>query len=336
MQESININKLTYLHDTRKTDGISDLSLTIPKKQITALIGPSGSGKSTTLKCISGILTPQKGEMTNLSDENIKYLDQSTNFNDKSICVFDYLCNSVEHKIPYLDQRENHIRTLLAKLSLSNEIHSPLNVLSAGQAQRVHLAETLAQNPSVLLLDEPFANLDPELTELIYEDLFEILEDMEITIIMATHSIEEALGRADNIVILNFGQLQAFGKPIDLYFSPPNLFTANYLCGPNVLSSKINKKEMNTEIFNHKIPVPEHLKEADYVMLSIPREAFEIDHEGENIEIISKKFLGPLSELTILFKKQQLNILLPSHKVRENQRLRISLNYKLIHIIGRL
>ena len=258
---SIHLDKISYRYDTRKTDGVEKLDVHINLHKITALIGPSGSGKTTTLKCLAGELTPQKGKINYKTDLAIAYVDQNPNIVNTSQTVYDSLEEIIKDQIDSAESRANQIRSILAQLEITNEINSPVEKLSGGQKQRYIIACALVQNPTLLLLDEPFANLDQLLRTQLLEELFEIFKEKEITVVWVTHNNEEALAYSDQLILLNYGSLQQIGSPQDLYYRPRNLFTAKYFTQTNVLAGKLIVEEENNltvHILDRDFLIPKH------------------------------------------------------------------------------
>lgn len=240
----IKVSNLTYIYDQRKTDGINEVSFDVPKNSVVSLVGPSGSGKTTTLKCMAGMISDFSGRIEVSNDEKISYVDQIPSLNLET-SVFENL-NIVLDNIDDLQKRENQIRMTLSQLDLTNEINTLVGDLSGGQRQRVTLAKSLITNPTILMLDEPFANLDKSLRLQLFNELFPILKDQGITLIWVTHNQEEALRFSDQMVLLNYGRIEQIGSPQELYFRPKNLFTAKFFGETNVAIGKVLKSEKTT------------------------------------------------------------------------------------------
>lgn len=238
MQVAVEIKNLNLKYDHRKTDGIQNLNFNITAGKILSLIGPSGSGKTTTLKCLASLLEPQSGEINFTDKVNIAYVDQFPNL-DEEKTVYENLEQVLLTNIKDEEKRSNQIRTTLAMLEITNEIQSQISRLSGGQKQRVIIAMALVNNPTLLLLDEPFANLDKVLRTQLLEDLFALFKEKNITVVWVTHNTEEALSYSDEVALLNFGVLQQIGHPHELYYKPQNLFTAQFFNNMNLIPGKL-------------------------------------------------------------------------------------------------
>ena len=197
-----NISK-NYFTDKEEIEAIRDITLDIRKGEFIAIVGPSGCGKSTLLNIIGGLDNKSSGEII-FTNNNCKigYMFQQD-------CLFDYLsildnC-MLGLKIEKIDTKENRDRVieLLNNYGLENFINSSPRNLSGGMKQRVALIRTLATNPDILLLDEPFSALDYQTRLSVSDDVYKIIKKENKTTIMITHDIAEAISMADRVVVLS-------------------------------------------------------------------------------------------------------------------------------------
>lgn len=229
-----NINKK---YKNAEKYAVQKVSFEVEKGEILALVGESGSGKTTLLRLIAGLEHPDSGCIW-LSGEKIVEGQTSVPAHKRKVgLVFqDYAL------FPHLTVMENVSFGLhhakgntdeLAKKSLEtvglheNHHHYP-HQLSGGQQQRVALARAIAPNPKILLLDEPFSNLDAVLKDQVREEIRHIIKKAEITAIFVTHDTRDALSTADRIAILHKGYLQQIDSPKNLYEHPANPYVANF------------------------------------------------------------------------------------------------------------
>ena len=198
---------LTYYSLESETKAIENIKFSVEKGEFISIIGPSGCGKSTLLNIISGLLKPSGGEII-YNDKNIENRLDKMGYMFQKDYLFDWL--SVRNnvllglKIKNLDSTENIERAdkLLESYQLSKfKNHKPTE-LSGGMRQRVALIRTLALNPEVLLLDEPFSALDYQTRLKICDDVKGIIKKENITSIMVTHDLGEAIAISDRIIIL--------------------------------------------------------------------------------------------------------------------------------------
>lgn len=197
-----NISK-TYYTKERETIAIKDFTYTFKDNSITAIVGPSGCGKSTLLNIIGSLDNKTTGEIKFHNKKNkIGYMFQ----ND---CLFPWL-NILDNcliglkiKNELTKEKKEYVIKLLNSYGLKDFIYSyPFN-LSGGMRQRVALIRTLATNPDILLLDEPFSALDFETRQLVSDDVYKIIKKEHKTTIMITHNIEEAIAIADTVIVLS-------------------------------------------------------------------------------------------------------------------------------------
>lgn len=255
----IQVQNLTKLFDRRKTAGISDISFDIDKGEIITLLGPSGSGKTTLLNCLAGNYTDFTGNITSTEEYSSLFINMKTRFND-NIGLFDNLYQELADFIPDTEKRENQIRSTISILELTNEIEYLPSKLSEGQYQRALIARALVFNPSLIILDEPFGNLDEPLRDEILFELKKVLRSQGVSCIWVTHQLRDAYAFSDRSIIINYGKIQAIGKTKELYQTPPNYFCAKYFGESNCIVSKVKNNILY--IFENKYEIdfnfPEH------------------------------------------------------------------------------
>lgn len=331
MDNFVKISNLSCKYDPRKTDGISNLNLSIQKGKVLSLIGPSGSGKTTTLKCLAGFTSPNSGEIIFSEKVKISYVDQYPNL-DEEKTVYENLESDILDEISDEEKRSNQIRTTLAFLEITNEIHSLVKNISGGQKQRVIIAKALVHNPTLLLLDEPFANLDKILRTQILNELFELLLEKGITVVWVTHNTEEALAYSDRVALLNFGKLMQVGPPQDLYHRPANLFTAQFFNEVNLIPAKllhISNDQLSVKFFakEYNLNRPNTFKtnDNDDVLVVIRPESLIIDPASKlKGEITKKTFLGSRTLIEFKFKDSFLVMEVSSLEVPASKHINFS------------
>lgn len=196
-----NLKKMYHTLDDEVL-AIDNLNLEVYENEIVAIVGPSGCGKSTLLSILSNLENKSSGEIIfHNSDNNIGYMLQ----NDSLFPWRDILNNcliglEVQNKLTI--DNINHVKDLLIKYGLKDFMESYPNNLSGGMKQRVALIRTLATNPTLLLLDEPYSALDYQTRLALSNDLYKIIKQENKTAIMITHDIAEAISLADRIIVL--------------------------------------------------------------------------------------------------------------------------------------
>lgn len=193
-----NINMSFYDLD-KETKVLKDLSFNVKKGKIYVIIGPSGCGKSTILNLVSNIIKPTNGIIVKPS--SIGYMFQKDNLLEW-LNILDNILIGLKIQKKLTKECKEQALELLEKYGLSEFIYSYPNELSGGMRQRVALIRALMLNPSMLLLDEAFSALDAQTRIKVSNDVYKIIKDLNMTTIMVTHDINEAICFADNILIL--------------------------------------------------------------------------------------------------------------------------------------
>ena len=225
---------------------INNFNLEVRKGSFTTLLGESGCGKTTILKLISGFLQPDVGliEIDGVNQNRIEPDKRKIAFVFQNYALFPHL--TVKNNILYgvkNKKNENNYKIFedtVKSLNLDNLLNRYPHELSGGQQQRVALARSLVLNPKILLMDEPLSSLDTKLREKVRDELKEIQQKLKITTIYVTHDREEALSLSDKIAVIHEGKILQEGSPKELYFSPTNLYTADFIGHANFLKNNEN------------------------------------------------------------------------------------------------
>ena len=218
---------------------VDGLSLSLARGRIGCLLGPSGCGKTTVLRCIAGFEEISGGEIV-INGEPVSTAQYHLPAEQRRIgmvfqdyALFPHL--TAEQNIGFglhnLSRTERKIRQneLLTLIGLSKAAKLYPHQLSGGQQQRIALARALAPRPQLLLLDEPFSNLDVELRERLCHDVREIIKREGTTALMVTHDQHEAFAVADDIAIMHQGHIQQWDSAYNLYHRPSNRFVADFI-----------------------------------------------------------------------------------------------------------
>jgi ABC-type Fe3+/spermidine/putrescine transport system ATPase subunit len=253
---------------------IENVSFEIAKGQNVAIIGESGCGKSTLLKLIYGLYNLDNGEIFysekqilgpkfNLipGEEYIKYLAQD----------FDLMpYTTVEENVGkflsniYKDKKKARVQELLEMVEMTEFAKVKAKYLSGGQQQRVALARVLALEPEILLLDEPFSQIDSFRKNSLRRNLFNYFKKKQITCIIATHDSTEALSFSDETIVLQNGKLTAKGSSRELYDNPPSLYVASLFGEVNELKQSnftdSEEADQTLLLYPHQLKVVEEGK----------------------------------------------------------------------------
>ena len=194
-----NISK-TYITEIGELEVLKDINFSVKKGEIIAIVGPSGSGKSTLLNIISGLIKPTKGNV--VVNGEIGYMFQHDHlFNWRT--VWKNILIGLEIKKNCTKDDEERLKNLLNKYGLIDFINNYPQELSGGMRQRIALIRTLATKPNILLLDEPFSALDYQTRIDVSNDIYKIIKNEQVSSILVTHDISEAISMADRIIVLS-------------------------------------------------------------------------------------------------------------------------------------
>ncbi|CCF26130.1 ABC-type spermidine/putrescine transport system,ATPase component [Leuconostoc citreum LBAE C11] len=222
---------------------LKNIDLSLEAGKFYTLLGPSGSGKTTILNLISGQLTATHGDIlfegNIINDVPVEKRNMNTVFQDYGLFpnmnVFDNVAFGPTIKRMSKTDINAKVTEMLDLVKLSDYADREINELSGGQRQRVAIARALANDPEVLLLDEPLSALDYKLRKDMQYELREIQQRLGITFVFVTHDQEEALAMSDWIFVMNDGVIQQNGSPEDIYDEPINHFVADFIGESNIL-----------------------------------------------------------------------------------------------------
>lgn len=239
-----------YIH-YGETPVVHGISLEVYKGEFLSLLGPSGCGKTTTLNAIAGFLDPSggtislRGEVVNKVPPHKRSLGMV--FQSYALFphmnVFDNIAFGLSIKGEKPAAIKESVMNALELVELSGYDQRRIQNLSGGQQQRVAIARALAVNPFVLLMDEPLSNLDAKLRRQMRVELRRIQQQVGITTIFVTHDQEEALTMSDRMVVMNQGNIEQVGTPVDLYRKPRTPFVAQFLGHPNFLHGEVEAQD---------------------------------------------------------------------------------------------
>ena len=231
---------------------LNHINLDIRDKEFVTLLGPSGCGKTTTLRIIGGFLEPDSGTVT-FEGKKINHIPpykRNVNTVFQRYALFPHL-NVYENiafclRVKKMPDREirSRVGEMLELVNLRGYEKRNISRLSGGQQQRVAIARALVNQPKVLLLDEPLGALDLKLRQEMQMELKKIQQRLEITFIYVTHDQEEALTMSDTVVVMNHGNIQQIGTPVDIYNEPQNAFVADFIGESNILPGIMRKDRL--------------------------------------------------------------------------------------------
>lgn len=303
METILELRRITKKFASSGSEALRDIDLDVYSGEMLGLIGESGSGKTTLLRLIAGLESPTRGTIK-LKDRLIVGDNTFVPPEKREIgmvfqeyALFPHM--TVEQNVIYgLHKMEKaaarkRMFEVLEWVNLAELSNRYAHELSGGQQQRAALARALAPSPSIILLDEPFSNLDGVLKDQMREELHTILKTSGTTAIFVTHDTLDALSVADRLALLKDGRLQQTGNPKELYERPGNLYTASFLGKINQVRGRCTHSGIVSDFGT--FPVCQGLREGKEVLIAIRPENISLqsrictDLKGE---IIHTSFQG--------------------------------------------
>jgi ABC-type Fe3+/spermidine/putrescine transport system ATPase subunit len=253
----VRLDRITKRYPGQAEPAVADLSFTIDEGEFFSLLGPSGCGKTTTLRIVAGLEMPDSGSI-HFRDRPIVVMSdrlfvppekREIGMVFQSYAIWPHM--TVEENIAYplklrklgRAERLAAVERALALVGLQELAKQPAPLLSGGQQQRVALARALVYQPGLLLLDEPFSNLDSKLREQMRVEVKLLQARLKITVLLVTHDQVEALSLSNRVAVLDQGKVQQVGRPRDLYERPANAFVRDFLGNTVVLRGTVREAD---------------------------------------------------------------------------------------------
>ncbi|MBV8678997.1 MAG: sulfate ABC transporter ATP-binding protein [Aquitalea sp.] len=235
---------------------LDNVSLDIAAGELLALLGPSGCGKTTLLRIIAGLEKPDAGQVlfggadathTHVAERQVGFVFQHYAL-FRHMTVFDNVAFGLSVKPrrerPSPEEIRERVMKLLKMVQLDWLADAYPGQLSGGQRQRIALARSLAVEPKVLLLDEPFGALDAKVRKDLRRWLRDLHNDMHITSVFVTHDQEEALEVSDRVVVMDHGHIEQVGRPDDIYEHPATPFVTQFLGDVNLFHGRVDAGQL--------------------------------------------------------------------------------------------
>lgn len=298
---------------------LDGVSLDIKPGELIALLGPSGSGKTTLLRIIAGLENADEGQILiggqdsahkHVRERNVGFVFQHYAL-FRNMSVFENIAFGMRVRKgkdkPAREKIHNRVMELLDLVHLPHLQDRYPSQLSGGQRQRVALARTLAVEPRVLLLDEPFGALDAKVRKDLRRWLRELQEELNITTVFVTHDQEEAMELADRVVVMSEGKIEQVGTPEDVYHNPVNAFVYDFLGNYNAFDGWCEESDA-CYITAHSGEIPEGRKRLK--LFSRPHDTDIMLERPEDVDmqarIIHVNPAGPLIMVEMLDKNRKL------------------------------
>jgi iron(III) transport system ATP-binding protein len=297
----LELQNVTKRFDLREPPAVVGLSLAVAPGEILALLGPSGCGKTTTLRLIAGFEVPDEGVIDirgqRMAGNGAAVPPEARGvgivFQDYALFPHLTVTGNVAFGLEGLDRgaRMRRVTEVLDLVGLGVLAERYPHELSGGQQQRVALARALAPAPALILLDEPFSNLDADLRALMREEIEKILRTTGTTAIFVTHDQQEAFTLADRVGVLHAGRLEQLDVPYEIYHHPATRFVAEFVGAADFLRGFVTEGGIVTEIgavanpTRHPVGVPVEI-------MIRPDDIDFIPHPDGDVLVVGRQFHG--------------------------------------------
>ncbi|MET0172388.1 MAG: ABC transporter ATP-binding protein [Agrobacterium vaccinii] len=292
-------------------DVLTGIDLSVMRGEVICLVGRSGCGKSTLLRIIAGVETPDAGSVTMNGQEiagPATFMEpekRRIGFVFQDYALFPHL--TVEQNVLFglkgmpKAQAKARAADMIEHVRLADLAKRYPHTLSGGEQQRVALARALAPKPEILLMDEPFSNLDRGLRDSVREETLALLRELKTTAIMVTHDPEEALSAGDRVVLMQEGRVVQIGTGYEVHDNPVSRYAADFFCAFNKVEGTVRNGHVKTPLgdFPHNGTLAEGSPAYAYIRpsaISISRAGGEGDVAGR---ITSRVFMGEIEQVSV-------------------------------------
>jgi len=345
--KALELNNISKKYGSGSSPIVEEIVMDLEKGEFLALVGESGSGKTTLLRLIAGLEKPDRGEiriggeLMSSADFSVPPEARNVGMVFQDYALFPHL--KVSQNVNFglnrwpKSKAKGRVEDVLEIVGLSEMGHRYPHELSGGEQQRVALARAMAPRPDVLLLDEPFSNLDTQLKDQVRTEVRNILKTAGISTLFVTHDTVDALSTSDRIAIIQQGRLQQTGDPSSIYLNPANPYVANFFGNVNVMEANVKDGIWQTQLGPVKL---DYNGSASNLLIMIRPDCFYIAQDETAIwsgKVKSISYLGGHYQLRVEVAKEKGEKDLVIHTREElgvGQLVGFGVNIKDIHIFS--
>ena len=296
----LKLRDVTCSYDTG-SPAVEGISFSARKGDIICLLGPSGCGKTTTLRAIAGFEPVASGEIrlngnvVSTTGRHVPPEQRRVGMVFQDYALFPHL--TVRDNVSFgltsaaANDRRGRVDEMLSLTGLSEFAGRYPHALSGGQQQRAALARALAPQPVLLLMDEPFSNLDPDTTERMRLELLHLLKTTQTTAVLVTHDHEEAFAMADYVAVLNNGKLEQFAAPETIYHLPVSPFVAEFVGQADFIPGTVRDSVVVTQLGAFPVP-PDYSGGPEVVVMIRPDDIRVRENGNGDGTVASRQFRG--------------------------------------------
>lgn len=324
----ITLSNVSKHYSAANQAGVSEIDLTIYKGDFVSVVGESGSGKSTLLKLIYGLLAPDSGEICFEGkhlpgpheklipgNEKMKMLTQDFNLNVYAR-VYDNIAGMLSNED--LEAKKQETLEMMEFVGIDHLAEKRIVDLSGGEQQRVALARAIITEPEVLLLDEPFSQVDAIMKNQLRADIKRLSKYLGITIIMVSHDPQDGLSLADQMILIRKGKIIQQGKPSDIAREPVSGYVGKLLGNANVITAVEAKKylKLSVDSAGEVLIYPHHVQ---------------TDRGAVQGTVIQVHYKLLYDELEVAVGELMLHLIVPSGKHQAGEKITLSVdNFRLL------
>ncbi|WP_458210412.1 ABC transporter ATP-binding protein [Haladaptatus sp. NG-SE-30] len=314
----LEIDSLTkeFGDDKGKIVAVDKLNIDTNDGDFLVMVGPSGCGKSTTLRCIAGLETVTNGDikLDGTSIKNKRPIERNIAMVFQNYALYPHM-SAYENMAFGLkmttemssDEIEQKVTETAELMGIEELLEKKPGELSGGQQQRVALGRAIVREPEVFLLDEPLSNLDAKLRTQMRTELQNLQQNLNVTTVYVTHDQTEAMTMADKIAVLNDGELQQLGTPLECYHEPKNQFVAGFIGSPSMNFLNVNRTGNILRHDRFEFSITDEMKNqlevaSEELILGIRPEDIEISKSPVKNSVETEvEVVEPMGDVTIIY-----------------------------------